>query len=55
MLNSIQTSDPTICSAKTTIQADVTKKNNFESAADFILITAPELKFEKRPQNMSGL
>ena len=41
LLGSIQTSDPTICSAKTAIQADGTKKNNFEEAADFLLITAP--------------
>ena len=41
LLNSIQTADPTICSAKTAIQADATKKNNFEQAADFLLITAP--------------
>ena len=44
LLNSIQTADPTICSAKTAIQADSTKKNNFEEAADFLLITAPPPK-----------
>ena len=44
LLSSIQTADPTICSAKTAIQADPTKKNNFEEAADFLLITAPAPK-----------
>ena len=44
LLNSIQTSDPTICSAKTAIQADQVKKNDFEEAADFLLITAPPPK-----------
>ena len=44
LLNSITTTDATIISAKTTIQADPTKRNNFEEAADFLLITAPETK-----------
>ena len=44
LLSSIQTSDATILSAKTTIQADPTKKDNFEEAADFLLITAPDHK-----------
>ena len=41
LLGSIQTADPTICSAKTAIKADPTKKNDFEEAADFLLVTAP--------------
>ena len=41
LLNSIQTNDHTICATKTTIQADAAKKNNFELAADFIIITGP--------------
>ena len=44
LINSIQTADPTICSAKTAIQADAIKKNDFEEAADFLLITAPAPK-----------
>ena len=44
MLSSIQTNDATILSAKTTIQADPTKKDDFEEAADFLLITAPDSK-----------
>ena len=55
LLNSIQSSDPTICAAKTTILADAVKKNDFENAADFILFTAPQQKFDKRPHNISGL
>ena len=35
LLASIQSTDPTICSGKTTIQADATKKGNFEEAANF--------------------
>ena len=41
LLNSIQYGDATICAAKTTIQVDISKKYNFELAADFILITVP--------------
>ena len=33
--------DVTICAAKTTIQVDISKKNNFKQSVDFILITAP--------------
>ena len=44
LLTSIQSSDATICSAKTTVLADTNKKNDFESAADFILETAPSDK-----------
>lgn len=55
MLDSIQTSDSTICLAKTTIQADATKKNNFESVADFVLATLSQHKFEKIPHNISCL
>ena len=44
LLASIQTSDPTICSAKTTIQADPAKKDDFEAAADFIITVAPQPK-----------
>lgn len=41
LLTSIQTSNPTLCSAKTTIQADPTKKDDFETASDFIMTVAP--------------
>ena len=41
LLNIIQWGDVTVCAEKTTIQVDISKKNNFEQAADFILITAP--------------
>lgn len=44
LLNSIQSSDPTICSGKTTIQADATKKDNFELAPDFLMTICPPPK-----------
>ena len=44
LLGSIQTNDATILSAKTTILADAIKKNDFEEAADFLMITAPDPK-----------
>ena len=44
LLTSIQSSDPTICSGKTTIQADPVKKGDFEEAADFLLTICPAPK-----------
>ena len=44
LLTSVQTNDPTIFSAKINIQAYAAKKNDFESVADFLLITAPSQK-----------
>ena len=44
LLSSIQSSDPTICSGKTTIQADAAKKGDFEEAADFLLTVCPAPK-----------
>ena len=44
LLSSIQTSDPTICAGKTTIQADAQKKDNFEEAADFLMTICPASK-----------
>ena len=44
LLTSIQTSDPTICAGKATIQADVGKKNSFEEAADFLMTICPPPK-----------
>ena len=44
LLASIQSSDPTICSGKTTIQANAAKKNNFEEAADCLLTICPAPK-----------
>ena len=41
LLNSIQCRDATVCAAKTTIQVDISKKDKFEQAVDFILITVP--------------
>ena len=45
LLQSIETNDPTICAAKTTIKADANMKNDFELAADFLIVTAPTTKF----------
>ena len=47
LLNSIETADPTICSSKTTIVADSVMKNDFEAAANFLLINAPTAKKEQ--------
>ena len=44
LLASIQTSDPTICAGKTTIQADPLKRDNFEEAADFLMTICPPPK-----------
>lgn len=44
LLLSIQSTDPTICLAKTTIQADAAKKDDFEEASDFIMVVAPPPK-----------
>ena len=44
LLASIQSTDPTICAAKTTIQADPAKKDDFELASDFIMTVAPAPK-----------
>ena len=44
LLNSIESTDPTICSCKTTIQADAGMKNDFELAANFILMNEPKKK-----------
>lgn len=51
LLQSIETNDPTICAAKTTIKADANMKNNFELAADFLIVTAPASKFHNNNQN----
>ena len=56
LLSSIQTSDPTLCSAKTTIQADPAKKDDFESASDFIMTVAPAPKPQQgRNQRIAAL
>ena len=41
LLEGDQSTNPTICFAKTTILADIVKKNDFEQAASFIAIIAP--------------
>jgi len=51
LLQSIETSDPTICAAKTTIKADANMKNDFELAADFLIVTAPATKMNNNPNH----
>ena len=55
LLRSIQCKDGTILSAKTTILADVVKKNDFEQAADFLLLVAPSSVSQSRSHNISAL
>ena len=56
LLNSLQTNDPTICAAKTTIQADDAKKGDFDQATDFILTMMPTQKvMTARLHNVSTL
>lgn len=47
LLYSFQTGDPMICFAETEIQANDTKMNSFEEAADFIIITACNDKYNE--------
>ena len=42
LLRSITTTESTVVSAKTLIQGDSEKRNSFESAADFLLLTCPD-------------
>ena len=55
LLSSIETADQIICSAKAAIQADNIEKNDFESAADLLLITAPNVKNYQNDHNVSGV
>ena len=55
LLNSIQTNDATICAAKTLILSDTTKKDHFEEAADFLLVTAPKPRNENNSQRISAV
>ena len=55
LLRSIQCKDGTILSAKTTILADQSKKNDFEQAADFLLLVAPASVGRTKDYNISAL
>ena len=55
LLNSIQSSDPTICSGKTTIQANAAKKDNFELAADFLMTICPPPKHQGNTHRIAAL
>ena len=54
LLTSIQTQDATLCSCKTSIQADDQKKHDFELAADFILTNMPSNK-SSQPHRIAGI
>ena len=49
LIKSIVNRDPSIVSAVTHIQGNTEQRNDFELAADFLLLTAPKLK--ENPQN----
>ena len=55
LLNSIISTDATICSAKTLILSDAAKKDDFETAADFLLIVAPKPRNEGSSHRISAL
>ena len=55
LLNSIQSSDPTICSGKTTILADAAKKDNFELAADFLMTICPPPKSQNNTHRIAAI
>ena len=55
LINSIQTPDPTIISAKTNILADPIKKNDFVQAVDFLLQVAPTPKTTATNHRISAL
>ena len=44
LIKSIQSKDPAIVSALTHIQGSTTQRDDFELAADFLLLTAPKHK-----------
>ena len=56
LLNSIVSTDIKVVSAVTTILADTAKRDDFESAADFLLLAAPVQVQELNPNHtVSGV
>lgn len=55
LIKSITSKDGAILSALTLIQGDNTKRNDFEEAADFLLLTAPAAKEIERSYRISAL
>ncbi len=55
LLRSIQCKDGAILSAKTTILADPVKRDDFEQAADFLLLVAPANVPRQRNHNISAI
>ena len=51
LLASIQSNEAAIVSAKTTILADITKRDDFELASDFLLLAAPSKKINNGQQH----
>lgn len=55
LLKSIESKDSSVASAKTTILNDNTKRNDFEQAADFLLLAVPQKKTTQNTHTVSGL
>ena len=55
LLKNIQSSDTTICSGKTTIQADPAKKDNFKLAAAFFMTICPPPKAQTNNHRISAV
>jgi len=54
-LHSLQCSDQRVISAKTSILADPTMKNDFEKMANFLLIAVPSFKPQNENHRVSGM
>ena len=54
MIKSITSRDPSIVSAITHIQGNQEQRNNFEKAADFLLLTAPSAQTHKAEHRVSA-
>ena len=53
LLSSLHTTEPYIFSSKTTIQSDVTKREDFEEGAEFLLLMHPKTKPSNSLHNIS--
>ena len=51
----LELGDPTICSGKTTIQANAAKKDNFELAADFLMTICPLPKYQGNTHRIAAI
>ena len=55
LLKSLTTKDPAIISAITHIQGDQNQRNDFEAAADFLLLTAPSSNVQSNSHRVSAV